>query len=347
VQGAIQPYEGKYCLKHQHQLIVVAFLLLASVSAAINRQLDSLLIIMPKGELFQAAKSGLIRELKDEFVISTMDVNEATSFEAIDAQFVATSPRVVVLMGNRSIALYSKYSSANKGKTASTAIVAILALDVKRAIFGLENVQCIAYETPMITALVNFRHIINQSLETVGVIYRRPFAEFMERHIKYCNKEKIMIKSIMIGDDASAHKKEIAKALDQLIKKEHIQAFWMPNDNILLKPELLMDVWLPVFGKKNLPVIVGVESLVKPEINFGTYAVIPDPEAMGEQAAGLIADIRDQNWKNDQTVIYPAISMYSVLNFSKAELIIDAKNINMNGITKILRDEKNSKSNLH
>ena len=89
-----------------------------------------------------------------------------------------------------------------------------------------------------------------------------------------------------------------------------------------------------------MPVIVGVESLVQPEINFGTYAVIPDPEAMGEQAAGLIIDIRDQNWKSDGTVIYPAISMYSVLNFTRAALIVDAKNINMNGITKILMDGK-------
>jgi hypothetical protein len=327
-------------VKRQYQFVLFAFLVIVETSAAIDRQLDPLLILMSKGELFEAAKSGLMGELKYEFAISAMDVDDATSIEAIDAKITATSPRAVVLMGNRSIALYARYSQANKDKTASAAVVAILALDVKRASAGIEKAQCIAYETPMITALVNFRRIMNQSLETVGVVYRKPFEAFVARHTEYCKKEKIIVKSIMIGDDASVHKKEISKALQQLVKKEHVQAFWVPNDNILLKPELLMDVWLPFFNKQNTPVIVGVESLVKPEIDFGTYAVIPDPQAMGEQAAGLIIDLKDQNWKNDNTVIYPAISMYSVLNLKKAALIVDVKNINMNGITKVFTDGK-------
>jgi hypothetical protein len=327
-------------MKFHFYIFLFAFLLIFKASAAMGQQLDPLLILMPKGELFEAAKNGLMNELKYEFALSTMNVNEGTSIEAIDAQITAVSPRAVVLMGNRSITIYAQYVHGYKNKTASLSVLAILALDVKRASTGIENVQCIAYETPMVTALVNFRRVMKQSLESVGVVYRKPFEEFVAKHTEYCKKEKIFVKSIMISDDASAHKKEISKALQQLVQKEQVQAFWVPNDNILLKPELLMDVWLPVFKKFKVPVIVGVESLVRPEIDFGTYAVMPDPQSMGEQTAGLITDLKEQNWRNFGTVIYPAISMYSVLNLKKAALFVDIKSININGITKVLKEEK-------
>ena len=101
-----------------------------------------------------------------------------------------------------------------------------------------------------------------------------------------------------------------------------------------------MKVWLPFFATHKVPVIVGIESLVKPELDFGTYAVIPEPRAMGEQAAGLIIDLKEKNWKSDGAIVYPAISVYSVLNMKKAVQITDAKSINFNEVIRVLTDEK-------
>ena len=301
---------------------------------------DALLILSPNGDLFETARIGLVQELEDEFAISIQEVNKATRATDIEKAFIASTPRAVVLIGNSSIRLYTKYAHNHREKTVSVPVVAILALDIKRAVYGLENVGGIAYETPMVTALVNFRRVINQPVESVGVIYRKAFQEFITKHAMYCKREKITVKSIMISDDTSSHKKEISRALKQLVKKERVQVFWVPNDNILLKPKLLVKVWLPLFTGHKVPVVVGVESLVKPELNFGTYAVIPDPKALGEQAADLITDLKDDEWNFHQIVIYPAISMYSVLNMKKATLIKDVKSINVDEVNKVFMEGK-------
>lgn len=321
-------------------LMCVYLLAVSIITYPAAQTLYPLLILLPDGELFEAAKTGLEKELRSEFAISTMEVNDATRVADIDKKIASVAPRAVVLMGNSSIRLYAGYAHDHRDETASLPVVAILALDIKRAVADIGDVHAIAYETPMVTALVNFRRVINKPVATVGVVYREAFEEFVTQHTEYCKKEKIAVKSILIGDDASSHQKEISKALKQLVKKERVQAFWVPNDNILLKPELLMEVWLPLFSAQKVSVIVGVESLVKPELNFGTFAVIPDPVAMGEQAAGMIADLKDEDWKFDSTVVYPAISMYSVLNLKKAVSVADVKSINVNEVTRVLSEKK-------
>jgi hypothetical protein len=313
---------------------------LAAFGAIAQPPPDALLVLWSEGVLFEAGRNGLVNELKDEFAITDLKVNEATKADDIQEKFAATRPRSVVLIGNNSIRLYAQYVDKNKTEAGTVPVVAILALDVKRAVSGLPKVRCIAYETPMVTALVSFRRVMNMPIETVGVIYRKVSAEFVAEHARYCQREKIVVKGILVGDDAAGHRKEIANALKQLVKKDRVQAFWVPNDNIILKPELLVGVWLPLFAAEKVPVIVGVESLVRPEMEFGTYAVIPDPVAMGEQAAGLVTDLRDDGWKCDGTIVYPAISMYSVLNMKKAVLITDEKGIHRNEVTKLLSEVK-------
>jgi hypothetical protein len=321
--------------------MLLASLIVCGAFSGIAGQNDPLLIISPKGDLFEAAIKGMENELKDEFAIMTMVVGEATKVDDIHEKFVASHPRAVVLIGNNSIRLYTQHAHEHKEETDAVPVVTIFALDVKRAVSGLDSrAQCIAYETPMVTAIVNFRRVMNKPITSVGVVYRKAFEEFVTRHTEYCRKENIAVKSVLIGEDPSAHKKEIARALEQLVKQQHVQAFWVPNDNVILKPELLIDVWLPLFTKQKVPVIVGVEALVKPEINFGTYAVIPEPVAMGEQAAGLILDLKDDDWKFYSTVVYPAISMYSVLNLKKAVLVNDVKNINISEVTRVLTEGK-------
>jgi hypothetical protein len=79
-----------------------------------------------------------------------------------------------------------------------------------------------------------------------------------------------------------------------------------------------------------VPVIVGVEVLVKPELDFGTFAVIPDAMGTGVQAANLIFELMDEGWEIDGVKVYPTLSVYSVLNWKKAKQIynsIDTKEI--------------------
>ena len=160
------------------------------------------------------------------------------------------------------------------------------------------------------------------------------YEPFVIKHSKFCKREKINVTGIKVGNNAKKHKGEITKALKQLLQKDKVDVFWILNDNRLLKPELLTKVWIPTFIKHKIPVIVGVEALAKPELNFGTYAVMPEPESMGAQAAEMIFELEESDWKFEKREIYPAISVYSVLNLNKLSGF-SVKDLNLSEVKKV------------
>jgi hypothetical protein len=322
--------------------LVIIFLCFNFVSAQENTSYtleknDAVFIITSNGSIFDQARNELVNELRDEFSVSISEINETATIEEIARLFNANGiPKAVVLIGNNAIRMYLKYSTQYKENTATIQVVTILALDVQRAVSGITNVNAISYETPMVTALVNFRRVLDKPIYKVGVVYRKAYREFVEKQARFCRKENIEIKGQEIGDDAGKYQTEITEALKTLLKKDPVDALWIVNDNILLKPELLGSVWLPALKKNKAPLIVGVEALVNPKLNFGTFAVIPDPVALGEQAAEIIFDLKFDNWSHSGIMIHPAISTYSVLNVKKATEFTDLEKLKTFEVSKVL-----------
>ncbi len=152
---------------------------------------DPIVLFTAKGGIFDQARNGLVNELRDEFSISVVEIDENTLIEEIDTLFQShNSPKAVVLIGNNAIRAYIKFTQQHKKKTESIQVVTILALDVQRAVSSIANVNAIAYETPMVTALVNFRRVINKPISNVGVLYRKPLKEFIDKHTRLLFKRK-------------------------------------------------------------------------------------------------------------------------------------------------------------
>ena len=157
----------------------------------LNSENDQVVIFATKGSIFDQARNGLVNEIRDDFSVSVIEINENTSIGDIDSVIDSYNvPKAVVLIGNNAIRSYVKYANQNKQKTKSIQVVTILALDVQRAVSGIENVNAIAYETPMLTALVSFRRVFSKPVDKVGVLYRNPLKQFIEKHTHYCAREK-------------------------------------------------------------------------------------------------------------------------------------------------------------
>ncbi len=319
-------------------LLIFNCFVIAQDSDFLNSELEQIVIFTTKGGIFDQARNGLVNEIRDDFSVSVLEINENTSIESIDSVIDGYNlPKAVVLIGNNAIRSYIKYSHQFKQKTESIQVVTILALDVQRAVSGIENVNAVAYETPMLTAIMNFRRVFNQPVNKVGVVFRKPLKDFVEKHTLYCAKEKIIVNGIEISDDTAKIQYDLASALQSLTKNEKVDALWIPNDNVLLKPDLLGNVWLPALKKKKIPLIVGVEALVNPELNFGTFAVIPDPVALGEQAAEIIFNLKTDDWQHSGISVHPAISIYSVLNIKKAYEIAAKEDFKTYEVSKLLK----------
>lgn len=314
------------------KIIILQVFFLNSVFASDSD--DAILILTPPGELFTSAITGIQEETDDDFVMTVLEISKENEGDGrIERYFESTTPKVIVILGNHLLKLYTKFIQEHKPDISNIPVISIYALDTERAIGHLYNAQGISSQTPMVTAITKFRWIVTSKITTVGVIYRDACEELVLQNTKLCEREGITIRSIKIGDQTKNYKKEISGALKHLIKKEQVDALWVPNDNVILSSELLGGVWIPLLNKTNIPVIVGVEVLVKPELNFGTFAVIPDPKGTGMQAADLIFDLKYNDWRLPETRVYPTLSVYSVLNYKKAAKIINRNA--MNAITKV------------
>jgi hypothetical protein len=295
-----------------------------------------LLIISAQGEIFISAQKGIISELNDLFSFKLITISMATTPEDIKDVILSSHPKALALLDNKSINLYRKYCRILDDSSEIIPSVALLSVNVQLAIQGMKNIQAISYESPMVTSLVKIRSILNLPLKSAGVICRKEFEPFITKESIFCKNENIGIEKFVLNDQKESYPEDIRKYLEILTSKKKVQAIIVLNDNVILKPELITKCWIPFASKINIPFIVGVETLVRPEFNFGTFAVLPDSRAAGEQAADLFVDLMDQNWHFDTCIVYPAISVYTVLNYEKVQ---NVNNVNLGIVDKVIKKE--------
>jgi hypothetical protein len=330
---------GEWVRRKYHHAFLILFMAAGFVLAGSSqiKQLPDILILYPDGELYESAIFGLKQELGDDCCITASKLITDKNVEDMDLYFNSITPKAVVLAGNQPLKMYSKYIAEVRKSASHIPVILMLVQDTRSALSEFVNAAGISFETPIVTSLVHFRSIINKPMENVGLVYRKSYSESVALHTVYCEKEKIALSGVMLGDKTERYKKEISDALNMLVTKKKIQALWIPNDTIILNPDLFTEVWLPFAAKNRIPVIVGIESLVKPDLKFGTFAVVPEPRATGEQAAGLIFNLMENNWVMKGISEYPTISVYTILNLEKAKTITGS--IDLNRVHKIIRNK--------
>jgi hypothetical protein len=295
---------------------------------------DPLLVIRTEGKDFEEAVTGIRQETEEDFSVNEMIVRRSTGVEEISGKMGAISPKLVVLMDNISISLYKKYQ-ANSGNTVPS--VSLMASFTDIAIEGIKNAAGIFYEVPVVTSIVNLRSVMPAvKFRTVGAVYRKFMDPLITINGSYCQKEQIELVKYPIpnkGDTAA----ELKKGLEILAQKKHVDALWVLNDSVLVNRELLSGVWLPFAREFEKPIIVGVEILVQPRFNFGTFAVIPEHVELGGQAGEMIYDIMDNNWQTEDIGIEQPRSVYKILNLEQAERLFNVDEEQLNIVDKILR----------
>src|SRR5690606_15545397 len=192
----------------------------------------------------------------------------------------SAEPNCVVLVGNQAVRVFrdlqKKYPDPPPGIVAMSSFARQLTADLK-------NTTGIAYEVPAVTSFVALRQLSNRSLDRVGVVHRPEFEQFVKREADLAKMEKVELLGRRIEGEVGPRR--IRRALKELLAHDKVDALWVLNDNALLDPNDIRDGWLPEARKSEVPVLVGVSSLVNPRLSFGSIAVVPDHGALGVQLA--------------------------------------------------------------
>jgi putative ABC transport system substrate-binding protein len=181
----------------------------------------------------------------------------------------------------------------------------------------LPNASGVAYEVPGVTAFVNLRSVIERPVARVGVLHRPSFKRFVERQKALAAKEQITLVPIEVPSDPSSA--DVRNALKSF-EGAHVDALWVLNDNGLLKDgQFLEAAWRPELAALGVPVVVGVPTLVSADARFGTFAVLPDLEAMGVQAANVLFEISESGWRAGEHPVELPVSTVTVVNMRQVK----------------------------
>lgn len=276
-----------------------------------------LLIVRSSGENFEEAVSEIRYELESELAIHELLVDSLEPL-ALTENILAMQPKILVLMDNRSINVYREALKDTRVREMNIPSVSLIGILIDKCIADIPHSTGIAYEVPIVTGAVNLRSILPNEIHNIGVMHRAPFDTFIAQNVEFCAREDIVITAVELGHDLDISL--LKKDLKYLVEEKQIDVLWVPNDNRILNSSLLKSLWQPFQKKYRLPIIVGVESLVNPLFHFGTFAVMPDHAALGNQAANLIYDIMDNGWKIEESgIVQPPLSIYTTINFPDAQ----------------------------
>jgi putative ABC transport system substrate-binding protein len=268
-----------------------------------------ILIAMPDSTSFRSVRRALVEEIKKDLDVATHIVDGNTTLADFIAEIDRSHPACLVLMDNPTVRLYRTYQKASKAPLPALVVMASFLEELRGE---LPNASGVAYEVPGVTAFVNLRSVIERPVTRVGVVHRPPFRRFVDRQKLLAAKEQVTIVAEEVPADPSAN--DVRRAL-RALSMSGVDALWVLNDNALLKDaQFLEAAWRPEIATLGVPVVVGVPTLVSAEARFGTFAVLPDLDALGVQAANVLFEIAESGWHAGDHPVELPVSTLTVVN---------------------------------
>jgi ABC-type uncharacterized transport system substrate-binding protein len=253
---------------------------------------------------------GMVGELEPDFNVAALVVARETTIDALGLAISQRKPDAIVVLDNPTAELYRLYQEANPSRIYPPAVI-VMALFVEQTAARIRNATGIAYEVPAVTSLGRLRSTITNPVIRVGVLHRPQFAEFVAAQARIASIEGFEIVPYEVPQKPGVG--QVRKGLTTL-DKLGVDALWVLNDNVLLTPEILVGAWLPMMRRLQKPVVVGVSSLLRTDPPVGSFAVLPDHESLGMQAAELIYELQDAEWAVARTPLQLPIAVETVLN---------------------------------
>lgn len=273
---------------------------------------ETVLTMSPKGAQFQEIIEGMKEDLGEELDFKNLVVDKSTSIKDVAESFDSLAPSAVVLVGNQSVNLYSKYQRS-VGQKQFPPGIAVAALFLEKFIPKLTNVTGIRYEIPLVTSIPSIRNLVQGDIKKVGVVHRELMDDFININKKYTDAEGVELVSVKLLNKDKQRVKNLKKELQQLLESD-IDALWVINDNNLLNGSTISKAWLPLIQSSALPVIVGIESLLNTKFSFGSFGIVPDHYGLGVQAASQLIDIMDNEWEISGDSLEQPLSVKKLVN---------------------------------
>lgn len=295
------------------------------------------LVLMPTSSQTIEVWTSLSQELSADFDVVTRRVDGGTSTRFVGDAIATLQPACLVLMDNTTLRIYGQYQRQRRPGSQNPPAVVVMTSFLAEQAGALENAIGIAYEAPAVTQFSRLRMLINRRIRRVGVVFRPSLEPFVRRQAALARAENIEIVARRVA--AAPHVNEVRHALSELIDTPRVDALWVLNDNMLLTPELVTTAWLPALGSaRPLPVVVGVRSLIRTSPPLGTFAMIPDHESLGVQAASLVFELSEQHFQATSWRVDEPVSLKTIINGAQARSHFGFNDTQRSNVDEVVED---------
>lgn len=284
-------------------------LLTTSWIACAQEYEGTVLVLMPEGQVFEDVLQGLNDDIGEEIQFLPL-AQKGLTLDVLNEQILQTQANLLVLLGNDALRLYQRYQAEQATPLPALATAALYLDD---AIKDMSMVSGIRYEIPLVTSAVGYRSLSQAPISKIGVVHRDWMTSIIAENAAYCAQENLTLVPVALPDDSSRFQSRIRSAIRELAA-QNVDLIWVVNDNALLNKSNLMTSWIPSLGRRNIPVIVGVEGLAETKLNLANFAVVPDHYNLGVQLAGMLAGALDEDWDVSQLDIEEPLSVKKTLN---------------------------------
>jgi hypothetical protein len=295
-------------------------LLLFSTSYATT----SLFIIRSIAQEFEEV-ANLVAKYGDWSDVSQLVVTKETPVSEIRDQMIMLDPDLVILMDNKAVQLYKLYQKSVIESKPPVPSVAVMGIMLDQIVDSLKNSACISYEIPLVTVAQEMRTRLNIPFNTIGVVHRQFMTTFIEKNRDQCNRDSIYVVNIAVPDRCDDFNNVLRGTLDSLVTNNPVHILWIPNDSGLITESTYTNVWKPFLEKHRIPVIVGIKKLVHPDYSFGTFALIPDKNALAEKTVEIGINLINRKSQSEIPQVYYPEKYDIVINTSQ---IFDFMRIN-------------------
>ena len=304
-----------HCYRIIISLVVIAFsALLLPANAS-----DSILVIHQNRVHFSDVLGGLVESLEGEYPVTQLVFERELTWQQVESRIQMSNPVLVICMDNLVSKVYRAYQDSMVEKKPIIPSIHMLGIFLGPLIKDIKNAMVINYEVPFDTTVFLYNQLVEKKVTRLGVLYRPFMKSFVEECTRGSTRVNLEIVDIMLPEDPSKAVIALEMELKAKLKVGRVDALWVPNDKLIINPEVIGSVWRPLLRKDRVPLFVCAEVLLNPALDFGTFAVLPDHTDLGRQAGNMVFVIAKNSWvvSDELKSTYPR-KLQTSINFPQA-----------------------------
>lgn len=278
---------------------------------------------------FNSVEMSVIKETlaKDLSKHSFVDfpLSKDSEFESFLTAVRKSRPDFIALLDNKAIKFMKMLQQSHDPELKKIQASATMALNLRKAIQGNENICGIVYEVPAYTIVTKFRNVMARPILTVLAPYRpSEFALTIEEARVQLQKEGIELIPVNVEANGKGTKEInqiVEQSLGETFGNKKIDAILVPSDNAILNPDAFFPLWITKARSLKVPFLCNLEKFASSDFDFCTFAAFPDLTALAHQYAEQISEILENGAQAADLGVDYIIGSEQLLNMKRSSIL--------------------------